>query len=75
MPTSEELRAALAVAELEEQLLEAKAGDGPGDELKEALREARRVYRSMREGTPLAVGEARPDAIQAETAINTEEVN
>ena len=34
MPTSEELRAALAVAELEEQLIADKDGDGATAELK-----------------------------------------
>ena len=44
------LRAALEVAELDEQLVAAKATpEGPGPELKARLREARRAYRTMRE--------------------------
>lgn len=70
MPTSEELRAALAVAELEEQLAEAKAGDGASAELKLELREARRVYREMREQYPPAPGEARPATIDTDTGVN-----
>lgn len=70
MPTSDELRAALAVAELEEQMADAKAGDGPTAELKLELREARRVYREMREQYPLAAGEARAAAIDTSTGVN-----
>ena len=69
MPTSAELRAALEVAELEEQLIAAKDGDGPSAELKLAVREARRVYREMREGAA-AVS---PAAIETATTVN--EVN
>lgn len=66
MATADELRAALAVAELEEQLVAAKAGDEePSQELRGQLREARRVYREMRAGYPAGEGEARPDAIEA----------
>lgn len=71
----EELRAALAVAELEEQLAAAKAGDGADMALKLAVREARRVYREMREARPAEEGEARPGAIEAGVAVNTSEVN
>lgn len=108
----EELRAALAVAELEEQLAAAKAvaaaevgeraqalvdqmaastdpdeirtlaaelasiGEGNVDtELKLAVREARRVYREMREARPAEEGEARPGAIEAGVAVNTSGVN
>jgi hypothetical protein len=72
MPTSsDELRAALAVAELEEQLADAKAGDdGPSAELKLKLREARRVYREMREQYPPTPGEARPAAVDTTTGVN-----
>lgn len=70
MPTTEELRAALAVAELEEQLIADKDGDGPSAELKLELREARRVYREMREQYPPTPGEARPATIDAASEVN-----
>ena len=55
MSRAEEVRARyeaeLAVAELEEQLLAAKdAGGDVPRELKDQLREARRVFREMRSG-------------------------
>lgn len=46
--TADELRAALAVAELEERLVAAKEDGTLTPELKLELREARRVYREMR---------------------------
>lgn len=50
MPTADELRAALTVAELEENLIAAKATpEGPSRELKEQVREARRQFRQLRE--------------------------
>lgn len=75
MPTTEELRAALTVAELEDELLAAKASDGGASaELKEQVREARRVYRELRQGTPPAAGNgdavARPDAVAATGKVN-----
>lgn len=71
MPTADELRAALAVAELEDELAAAKlTPDGPSAELKLAVREARRVYRQMREGYPPAPGEARPATIETTAGVN-----
>lgn len=71
MPTADELRAALAVAELEEALAEAKAtDDGPSAELKLALREARQTYRQMREAYPAGEGDARPATVEATTGVN-----
>lgn len=71
MPSADELRAALAVAELEEQLAAAKAtDDGPSAELKLALREARQTYRQMREGYPAGEGEARPATIETTAGVN-----
>ncbi len=71
MPTADELRAALAVAELEEQLAAAKAtDDGPSADLKLALREARQTYRTMREGYPAGEGEARPATVETTTTVN-----
>lgn len=70
MPNTDELRAALAVAELEEQLLAAKDGDGASHDLKLELREARRVYRKLREGYPAADGEARPATIETTGEVN-----
>lgn len=106
MPTADELRAALAVAELEEQLDAEKARltaehdqaraaiidqiagttdpaqveallaqlprrpDAVDTDLKERVREARRVYREMREQRDPEPGEARPDAIRATATVN-----
>lgn len=71
MSTADELRAALAVAELEEQLADAKATDaGPSDELKLALRDARQAYRTIREGYPTSDGEPRPAVIDTTTGVN-----
>ena len=62
MATTDELRAALEVAELEEQLADAKATDaGPSPELKLALRDARRVYREMREAVAAEPDESTED--------------
>lgn len=49
MSRAEELRAELAVAELEEQLVAAKEDGTLTDELKNELREARRAHRELRE--------------------------
>lgn len=71
MPTADELRAALAVAELEEELAAAKdTDDGPGAELKLALRDARQTFRQMREGYPAGEGEARPATVETTTTVN-----
>lgn len=71
MPTADELRAALAVAELEEQLVAAKDTEaGPSAELKLAVREARQTYRQMREGYPAGEGEARPATIETTAGVN-----
>lgn len=63
MSRADELRAQyeaeLAVAELEEELAAAKdTAEGPSRELKERLREARRVFREQRAGAPVADGDA-----------------
>lgn len=51
MATADELRADLAVAELEEQLAKAKASKkGPDRELKQTLRDARQAQRALRQG-------------------------
>jgi len=71
MPSADELRAALAVAELEEQLAAAKTtSEGPSAELKLAVREARQTYRTMREGYPVGEGEARPATIETSAGVN-----
>ncbi len=71
MPTADELRAALAVAELEEELAAAKGTDeGPTADLKAALRDARQTYRQMREGYPAGEGDARPATIETTTTVN-----
>lgn len=69
MPPVEELRAALKVAELEEQLVAAKAGDGPDADLKLALRQARQQHRELRASRPPEPGEVRPDTIQASAEV------
>ena len=51
MATVDELKAQLAVAELEEKLSKAKKTKaGPDRKLKDELREARRAYREARDG-------------------------
>ena len=52
MSRADELRAEMAVVELEEQLIAAKAAGEVPRELKEALREARRSWRTLRSGEP-----------------------
>lgn len=74
MPGTDELRAALAVAELEEELVAAKDGDTDAVEyrdLKLRLREARQAYREQRSGQPAAEGDAvaSPDTIEATAAV------
>lgn len=71
MPSVDELRAALAVAELEEELAAAKGTDpGPTAELKLALRDARQTYRQMRESYPAGEGDARPAVIETAATVN-----
>lgn len=74
MPTSEELRAQLAMTELEEQLTEAKAGDVDDAELrdlKRRVRDAREHYRSNYRSPPDAVGAgtAEPAAIEVSADV------
>lgn len=69
MPSTDELRAALAAAELEEELVAAKETGGADMDLKLRVREARRVYRDLREGRPAEPGEARPTAVKATAAV------
>jgi hypothetical protein len=68
MSRADEIRARadaeIAVAELEDQLLAAKAaGQDPPREVKDRLREARRVYRELTAGS----GTANPDTVTATT--------
>lgn len=49
MSQADDLRAALKVAELEEQLVAAKEAGDDIEDLKLELREARRAYRELRE--------------------------
>jgi hypothetical protein len=71
----EQLRAELAAAELEQELVEAKGDPATPNpdtpefrELKERTREARRVFRELRAGTPPedSVGDAvvRPEPVK-----------
>ena len=63
--STDEIRAELRAAELTEQLQAAKATPGgPSLELKDELREARRVFREYREARPAGPGQARPDTIE-----------
>jgi hypothetical protein len=56
MATSEELKAELAVRELEEKLVAAKdSPNGPSRKLKQEVREARQAHREIREATAAAV--------------------
>jgi hypothetical protein len=50
MSKADDLRAELALAELEEELAEAKADGGASRELKDKVRAARRAFREAREG-------------------------
>lgn len=60
----EELEAELEVAKLEEQLRDAKqTSDGPSNELKLELREARRRFRELRQARPAGEGVARPETV------------
>jgi hypothetical protein len=59
----EEIAAELAVLELEDELAAAKEYGGAEMEMKLRLREARRHFRSFREGRPPTDGEARPPTI------------
>ena len=64
MGRREELAAEAVVLDLEEELATAKES-GPADaELKLRLREARRVYRTLREGGDPGEGVARPATVQ-----------
>lgn len=70
--TREEIAAELAVLELQDELAAAKeyAADGPEYmDLKKRLREARRVFRSFREGRPPTEGEARPATLETSAGV------
>lgn len=76
MSRADELRAKheaeLAVIELEDELAAAKDSDeGASRELKERLREARRVFREQRAGEPAEPGDAiaSPDTISATAEV------
>ena len=72
MPSAEELRAALVVAELEEELVAPKDAGGDISELKHRLREARRDYRqNYRSATPApGDGVAQPETIAVTAGVN-----
>lgn len=72
MPSVEELRLALAAAELEQELIAAKGTkNGASRELKQRVSEARRAYRELRQGRPAEAGDARPDTIAATATTNS----
>jgi hypothetical protein len=70
---SELLRAEAGVAELEEQLVEAKGQGEASRELKLAVREARQAFRELRAASAAEVAEddgvARPDVVQVSTSV------
>ena len=63
--TVEEIEAELEAARLEQELVEAKQGDGPSTELKHQLRDARRRFRQLRETRGAA-----PGTIAASATVN-----
>lgn len=76
MGRADELRAyheaELRVIELEDQLAAAKtSNDGASRELKHELREARAAFRRLRDGEPVADGDAvaSPEAIEAKAEV------
>lgn len=79
MSRADEVRAGLeaevAVAELEDELLRLKGLKRPDPEkvreTKQALREARRVFRELRTGGPVAPGDAvaSPATVEATTGV------
>lgn len=72
MSRADELRAELAVAELEEQLVAAKdAGDVPA-ELKRELRAARQAHREMREAAAAELEDGDAVASPATIAVTAE---
>jgi hypothetical protein len=74
MPTSDELRAQLAVTELEEELVAAKAsGADPSElrDLKQRVHEARAHYRSTYRSPSTAAGDgtAEPAPVEASAKV------
>lgn len=64
------LEAELEMKRLERQLADEKAASGEATaDTKHALRAARQAYRGLRDGTPLTLGEARPDAIKTAATV------
>jgi len=65
------LEAELAVVELEDELLAAKETGEVPRELKDRLREARRVFREQRAGVPAGEGDvvASPAAVEASASV------
>jgi hypothetical protein len=64
------LHAELKVLELEEKFVKAKASGNVTDALKVELREARREFRTLREGGDAGEGEARPVPARGGTGVN-----
>lgn len=76
MPTSEELRAQLAMTELEEQLTEAKAAGVDPDELRDLklrVREAREQYRASYRSPSDAVGDGTAEPASIEMTAGVQE--
>lgn len=71
MPSADELRAALVVAELEDELAAAKDDGNADRDLKDRLRAARQEYREKYRTASDAVedGIAEPDAIQTTATV------
>lgn len=65
MTTSQQLRAELAMRELEEQFVAAKERGEVTAELKKRLRAARQQHRLLREAAPPETGAARPQPASA----------
>jgi hypothetical protein len=73
MSRADELRAELAVVELEERLAALKADPDRDPEAyraaKEALRQARVTHRTLRAGKPAEEGVARPSTVKAKAGV------
>ena len=65
-----ELEAHLRVLELEDALKAEKENGAASRELKAELREARRVYRTLREGGEPGAGVARPATIDTSAGVH-----
>ncbi|HLT68884.1 MAG TPA: hypothetical protein VKZ72_01885 [Acidimicrobiales bacterium] len=72
MSKTDELRARLELAELEDELIAAKASGGASRDLKQRVRQARERYRSMHRSPGGTVGAATAEPAAVKTSVTVQ---